>query len=339
MNLQESHNPGRCPLCGGANECQLSSPAARIGPCWCARVEIPRLLLARVPAKLRNRACICKSCVEIFQREPQPVQNSPAPSKRGEDGKLRMQIPLAFTLIELLVVIAVIAILTAMLLPALTTAKQSAQRAACEGNLRQLGIATQLYWNDNTGNCFPISIGITNGGQLWWFGWLGSGAEGQRPFDLSTGFLFPYLNGSNVRLCPSLASAIAGFKLKATNVVFSYGYNNSLSSQPPVSAAKISHPADTALYADSAQVNNFQTYNGQSLRNNPMIEEFYYLTVSTNFSSADYYPNGHFRHAQRANVTFCDGHVDTEKMVPGSLDQILPNQFVGQLRPEILTLP
>jgi prepilin-type processing-associated H-X9-DG protein len=40
-----------------------------------------------------------------------------------------------------------------------------------------------------------------------------------------------------------------------------------------------------------------------------------------------------------ANVVFCDGHVGTETMMPGSLDQRLPNQFVGQLRPEILTLP
>ena len=239
----------------------------------------------------------------------------------------------AFSLLELLVVIAIIAVIASLLLPALNGGKTSAQKIQCMSGLRQLGIAAHLYWDDNGGQCFRYSGAATNGGQVYWFGWMGGGAEGQRTFDLTQGVLHPYVKSRGIEICPSLNYSLAQFKVKATGAAYGYGYNKFLSGtnrEPPAKASRIIHPAQTALLADAAQVNVWQA---PASPENPMLEEWYYVDCSAD------QPNGHFRHSRKANVVFCDGHVGPEKFVPGSLDVRLSSQFVGRLRREILELP
>lgn len=77
----------------------------------------------------------------------------------------------AFTLVELLVVLAIISILTALLLPSLRRARDSAKMLACASNLHQIGIAHQLYSNDNGDRMCPQMTHWPDGDYAWYY-WL-----------------------------------------------------------------------------------------------------------------------------------------------------------------------
>jgi len=106
----------------------------------------------------------------------------------------------SFTLIELLVVVAIIVVLTALLLPALTAARDSAKRTACLSNLHQFALGFEMYLSDNNGQ-LPA---VPNGYFVNPYVWVSPGGKAYPQPGLGNLFYRHYVKNGRAFYCPAV---------------------------------------------------------------------------------------------------------------------------------------
>jgi prepilin-type N-terminal cleavage/methylation domain-containing protein/prepilin-type processing-associated H-X9-DG protein len=200
------------------------------------------------------------------------------PSKCEDTGGMRCT-RTAFTLVELLVVIAVIAILAALLLPALSKAKESARRTRCASNLRQVLLAASMYADENDGR-FPAQP--SDGRPV-----RAVGGDGRNFYDL----LMPYTLNPDTWLCPS-AGDNAAEGAQPPGRLMGFHMNGLLITTDGLLELAVSRPSHTMLASDAGDK---RLWNSAYLRPNQVGGYLYDMPISN--------------HSGGGNVGFTDGHV------------------------------
>ncbi len=234
-----------------------------------------------------------------------------------------------FTIIELLIVIAIIGILVAMLMPAIASARERGRSASCQNNLKQIVLANSQYAVDYKQYAPYYSSSSHAADSVTWMGVRSGGT-----IDINQeGYLARYTaKNRDVMICPSWQKT--GDK-KAT-VGSGYGYNkDGVGSQVYIGGAsagcgmpdsRISAPSSTIAFSDCA--------NGGGMGTVTEIEGNYVLYPRKNYTGAVRWGYTHFRHLDRANVAWVDGHVSTEDMAEVQSTDVARENRIGFLGPE-----